>query len=110
MTDPPSPEDWLFDVATPLGFRVHVPHSYWSLIITEKHPAMTGREADVVETLRDPVEIRVSRIDPSVYLFYRVEKAGRWTCAVAKRTDEEGFLITAYPTDAIKEGERIWPR
>jgi len=21
---------------------------------------------------------------------------------------EEGFLITAYPTDKIKEGERIW--
>jgi len=110
MTDAPSPEDWLFDVATPLGFRVHVPHSYWSLIVTEKHPAMTGREADVVDTLKNPVEIRVSRIDPSVHLFYRVERVGRWICAVARRTDGEGFLITAYPTDAVKEGESIWPR
>jgi hypothetical protein len=29
--------------------------------------------------------------------------------AVSRRTDSEGFLITAYPTDAIKEGEQIWP-
>jgi len=110
MPDAPSPEDWLFDVATPLGFRVHVPRPYWFLIITEKHPAMAGREANVVEALKDPVEIRISRIDPSVHLFYKVERPGRWICAVAKRTNGDGFLITAYPTDAVKEGDPIWPR
>ncbi|MEO0080866.1 MAG: hypothetical protein ABIL25_01070 [candidate division WOR-3 bacterium] len=41
-------------------------------------------------------------------LFYRVERPGRWTCAVVKRPGSEGFLITAYPTDAVKEGEQIW--
>ena len=55
-----SPVDWLFDVPTPLGFRVHVPRSYWSIIITEKHPAMASRETDVEEVLRSPEEIRVS--------------------------------------------------
>ncbi|PYQ27089.1 MAG: hypothetical protein DMF56_21240 [Acidobacteria bacterium] len=35
----------------------------------------------------------------------------RWICAVAKRVDDrDGFLITAYPTDAIKEGTRIWTK
>ena len=24
--------------------------------------------------------------------------------------DDYGFLITAYPTDTIKEGVRIWPK
>ena len=110
MADALSPENWLFDVATPLGFRVHVTKAYWQVIIGIKHPAMTGREADVEETLRDPVEIRVSRVDPGIHLFYRVEKPGRWICAVAKRTNGDGFLITTYPTDAVKEGERIWPR
>jgi hypothetical protein len=110
MTDEPSPEDWFFDVPTPLGFRVHVTPAYWSLIVTEKHPAMTGREADVEAILRDPSEIRVSRVDASVHLFYRLERIGRWICAVARRKNGEGFLITTYPTDAIKEGERIWPK
>ena len=69
---------------------------------------MSGREADVREALRDPHEIRISRNDPLVYLFYKQERVGRWTCAVAKRLDGSGFLITAYPTDRVKEGERIW--
>jgi hypothetical protein len=38
------------------------------------------------------------------------EQAGRWACAVARRNDNGGFLITAYPTDAIKEGVRVWPK
>ena len=63
---------------------------------------------DVQDTLRTPDEIRRSRSDPVVYLFYRLERLGRWICAVAKQLNDEGFLITAYPTDAIKEGERIW--
>lgn len=27
-----------------------------------------------------------------------------------KRLNGDGFLITTYPTDAIKEGERIWSK
>jgi hypothetical protein len=40
-------------------------------------------------------------------MFYKGERVKRWVCAVAKETDADGFLITAYPTDAIKEGVRI---
>ena len=100
----------LFKVLTPLGFWVHVTRAYWQLITTIKHPVMAGREADTQDTLRHPDEIRSSRRDPQVYLFYKSQHIERWVCAVAKRSDGEGFLITAYPTDSIKEGERIWPR
>ena len=100
----------LFEVMTPLGFQVRVTRAYWEVIATIKHPAMTGREGEVKVALEDPAEIRLSRNDPQVYLFYKLEQMGLWICAVAKRLDSEGFLITAYPTDAIKEGERIWPR
>ena len=75
-----------------------------------KHPVMAGREADIRNVLESPDEIRSSRIDPNVYLFYRLEHPKRWICAVARRLDREGFLITAYPTDAIKEGVRVWPK
>ena len=59
--------------------------------------------------LESPDEIRQSRTDPEVLLFYKAEASRRWTCAVVKRTNVEAFLVTAYPTDAIKEGVRIWP-
>ena len=98
-----------FEVLTPLGFRVRVTWSYWELIVTVKHPVMAGRESDVQETLQNPDEIRVSRNDSAVYLFYKAERSKRWVCAVAKRLNGDGFLITTFPTDAIKEGVRVWP-
>jgi len=101
--------DIYFDALTPLGFRVRVTVSYWKLIVTVKHPVMAGRESEVQEALQNPDEIRASRNDPAVYLFYKAERAKRWVCAVAKRLDGEGFLITTFPTDAIKEGVRVWP-
>lgn len=100
----------LFEASTPLGFVVRVTRAYWSLITTVKHPVMAGCEAEVKMTLENPHEIRRSKSDPHVYLFYRSRKGRRWVCAVARQQDREGFLITAYPTDAIKEGERIWPK
>jgi hypothetical protein len=103
-------DDILFEVLTPLGFTVRVSPDYWKLIVTVKHPVMRGRETSVQSAVGAPDEIRRSRSDPTVYLFYRLERPGRWTCAVAKRLNDEGFLITTYPTDAIKEGERIWSR
>ena len=101
-------EGLLFDVPTPLGFTVSVNAKYWDMIVSIKHPAMKGRGKEVQETLRHPDEIRRSKRDPNVYLFYSKEPPGRWICAVVKRVDRDAFLITTYPTDAIKEGERIW--
>ena len=105
MTDS---KDVLFEVMTPLGFRVRVTRGYWDLIVSVKHPVMAGREDDVRNTLENPDEIRQSKSDNDVYLFYKAEREKRWICAVSRQTGETGFLITTYPTDAIKEGERIW--
>lgn len=106
----PTTGDLLFEVTTLLGFRVRVTHSYWRLITVIKHPAMTGREKDVRDTLENPSEIRQSRSDATVYLFYKPERIGRWICAIAKRLDGDGFLITTYLTDAIKEGVLVWTK
>jgi hypothetical protein len=102
--------DIFFEVSTPLDFRVHTTRTYWELIVSVKHPVMRAREADVQGVLRTPDEIRRSRSDSAVLLFYRLEQPGRWLCAVAKRLNGEGFLITAYPTEAIKEGEQVWSK
>src|SRR5205823_1537033 len=103
VTDGLSEGDILFEVYTPLDFRVRVTRSYWELIVTIKHPVMAGRESDVQEALQNPDEIRLSRSDSAVYLFYKAERVKRWVCAVARRLDGNGFLITTFPTDAIKE-------
>ena len=100
----------LFEARTPLGFLVRVSRARWELITTVKHPVMAGRESSVKATLENPDEVWQSRTDLEVLLFYKAEAARRWVFAVTKQSDADAFLVTAYPTDAIKEGVRIWPK
>ena len=109
MFDDAQPGNVLFEAPTPLEFRVRATRSSWELIVTVKHPAMAGQDFQVKQTLQDPDEIRQSRTDPAVHLFYKSVRQKRWTCAVVKRADQGAFLITAYPTDNIKEGVKLWP-
>lgn len=100
---------YLFQVDTVLGFQVHTTHRYWQIIVDIKHPVLRGRIADVMAALQTPDQVRRSKGDSQVYLFYRSDGVDRWICAVAKQLDGEGFLVTAYRTGNIKEGEQIWP-
>jgi len=109
MTFGPSADESLFEVSTPLGFTVRVSRAYWEVIVTIKHPVMAGCEVTVQKVLASPEEVRVSRSDDTVFLFYGKKYERRCVCAVVRRLDGEGFLITAYPTDAVKEGVRVWP-
>jgi hypothetical protein len=100
----------LFEVTTPLGFSVRTTYAYWEFIVTVKHPIMQSRLMEVQETLVQPDEVRLSRTDPQIYLFYRKDGTNRWVCAVTKRLEDSGFLITTYRTSAIKEGDLLWQR
>ena len=97
----------LFEVMNPLGFTVRTTAAYRSLI-ESKHPKLRGRVQEIVHVLTCPDRICQSRHDTAVYLLYRADQS-RYLCAVVKRLDGEGFLITAYPCDKIKEGESVWP-
>lgn len=102
--------DSLFNVETPINFSVHTTKNYWDSIIAIKHPIMNGRENDVIQTLINPDEIRQSKKDRHVYLFYHNLGKSRWICVVTKKLNGEGFIITAYVTDSIKEGKQIWSK
>jgi len=97
-------------VRSRLGFSVRTTRGYWSLITTVKHPGLAGKEQTVIRALAEPDQVRVSRVDASVYLFYR--KAGRrYLCVVAKKVNPRlGFIMTAYVTEKIKEGKLVWKR
>lgn len=104
------PNRLLFNVLTPLNCSIRVTATYWNIIVQIKHPIMAGRETEVQVTLTQPDEIRRSRSDSNIYLFYRLQQEKRWICAVVRQLNGEGFLITTYPTDAIKEGETVWQK
>lgn len=98
-----------FEVDTPLGFSVRCTQQHWDFIVRVKHPVMVGRESTVRQVIEDPEEIRKSRKDERVLLFYSGQ-GERYVCAVVRRPNGDAFLITTYPTDAIKAGEVIWTR
>ena len=75
----------VLEVVTPLGFTVRCTRRYWEFIVTHKHPVLRGHEVEVSQVLADPDEVRRSRKDPTVFLFYR-GSVPRWLCAVTKRT------------------------
>ena len=102
-------DEILLQVLTPLGFIVRCSRAYWDQVILQKHPVLRGREDDVRRALGEPDEVRRSSKDAAVLLFYRGAKP-RWTCGVARQEGEDGFLVTAYPTDAIKIGVMVWTR
>jgi len=96
-----------FEILTPLNFTVRTSEEYWQKLIV-KHPDIADLEAEVRQALNSPDEIRRSSRDPDLLLFYLVLKEKRWVVAVARKLNGDGFLITAYQTDAIKEGELLW--
>lgn len=97
----------LFVVTTPLGFTVRTTSEYWDLL-QQKHPEVTGRLHEVQQCLTSPEQVRQSKQDAAVYLFYALLEAYH-LCVVAKRLDGGGFIVTCYLTDAIKEGVKVWP-
>jgi hypothetical protein len=98
------------EIQTPLGWPIRFGEERWRIISEIKHPSLAGHRQDIIATLSNPDEIRRSKSDGNVYLFYRHYKERRWFCAVIKNVDDSGLLITAYRTDAIKAGEVIWQR
>ena len=79
-----------------------------------QHPEMVGMEAEIDRVLQTPAEVRISRSDETVQLFYeyyaRTRVGGKWLCVVVKYPSADGFVVTAYLTDQLKAGETIWPK
>ncbi|MCX7914122.1 MAG: hypothetical protein N2511_06010 [Thermodesulfovibrionales bacterium] len=63
---------------------------------------MKDNDNIVKSTLESPDEIRQSKIDK---MFFFIIKD---LIELVKPLEKEGFLITAYPTDKVKEGNIIW--
>lgn len=94
-------------------FGYHVRFTDERLAHILQHREMAGMEAKIERVLQAPTEVRVSRSDDDVRLFYeyyaRTVVGGKWLCVVVKYSPEDAFVITAYLTDKLKAGETVWP-
>ncbi len=79
-----------------------------------QHQEMTDLAQEIERVLQSPTEVRISRSDESVRLFYefyaKTMVGGKWLCVVVKYATADAFVVTAYLTDQLKVGEVIWPK
>lgn len=79
-----------------------------------EHAEMAEMEGEIERVLSAPSEVRISRTDDNVKLFYefyaRTVVGGKWLCVVVKYQSDDAFVITAYLTDSVKAGEIVWPK
>lgn len=102
-------EEFVFEAVSKLNIKIRTTYFHWRLITEQKHPEVKGKENEVIKTLENPDEIRLSKKDKHVYLYYR--KSGKYYYSIVTRHFEEhGFIITAYLTRNIMEGEKIWKK
>lgn len=75
---------------------------------------MRGLEHAIEDTLAHPHEVIQSLSDPDAHLYYRfyvrTMVGGKFLCVVVKVSRQDAFVITAYLTDKVKRGVRIWPK
>ena len=78
------------------------------------HPEMTDAIPRIAETLASPDNVIRSRTDETAELFYRYYQStpvtSKFLCTVVKVLEDDNFIITAYYTDTIKQGERLWEK
>lgn len=99
----------LFEVVSKLGRRIKISKLYWNHITKVKHTTVLGLEEQAQNSLKTPVEVRKSKIDPYVYLYYgKVEtEANPLICTVVKHLNGEGYVITIYLTRRMT-GDVAW--
>ncbi|GMU63076.1 MAG: hypothetical protein AMXMBFR34_48390 [Myxococcaceae bacterium] len=77
------------------------------------HPEMADLDAAIAQTLAHPQIVVQSASDEQANLYYRyyvgTMVGDKYLCVVVKVLPADAFVLTAYLTDKVKQGERLWP-
>lgn len=101
----------LFEEFDVFGKRIRTTTEYWRKIKEEKHADLEYEPKDVIETLRNPDEVRRSVTDSTIMLYYKQFKPKQTLLVAAKHLNGHGFVVTVYQTTkSKKKGEILWPK
>ncbi len=74
---------------------------------------MENQRRRIGETLAEPDEVRRSDHDNAIHLYYQhydtTPVTEKFLLVVTKVVVDDPFVITAFYTDRLKSGERIYP-
>ncbi|MBI3303005.1 MAG: hypothetical protein HYZ72_13145 [Deltaproteobacteria bacterium] len=78
------------------------------------HAEMEGQLDKLAEVLREPDVIVQSQHDPDVHLYHKHYRetpvTEKYLLVAVKVEEHDAFVLTAFFTDTVKSGERIWEK
>ncbi|MBI2612067.1 DUF4258 domain-containing protein [Candidatus Gottesmanbacteria bacterium] len=103
-------EELLFEVEDIFGKKVRITKRYWEEIKTRKHTELEFEMDDIIGTLAEPDEVRLSVQDAYIRLFFK-QFDEAILIVVVKYLNGNGFVVTVYQTSKVKrKGEIVWSR
>lgn len=79
-----------------------------------RHPELQGQIDKLEAVLREPDVIVKSLRDPDVHLYHKHYSESpvteKYLLVAVKVKEPDAFIITAFFTDTVKVGERIWEK
>jgi hypothetical protein len=91
------------------GIPIRLPKERWNHII-DRHAILDGQQQLILDTLEHPTRILLG--NDSALLAIREMEPNRWLVVVYREDENDGFVITAFPTrriHSLNQRQQIWP-
>ena len=79
-----------------------------------RHPELRAQIASLEAVLQEPDVIVRSVRDPDVHLYHKhyaeTPVTEKYLLVAVKVKERDAFIITAFFTDAVKKGDRLWEK
>jgi hypothetical protein len=91
------------------GTTIRLPDERWEHIV-ERHNILADKQQFVLDTIINPDRILIGNEDALMAL--RELEPGRWLVVVYREENDDGFVITAFPTrriNSLNQRQQLWP-
>jgi hypothetical protein len=91
------------------GISIRLPGERWEHIV-ERHDILADKQQLVFDTISNPDRILAG--NEGALMAVRELESDRWLVVVYREENEDGFVITAFPTrriNSLNRRQQVWP-
>ncbi len=91
------------------GITIRLPDERWEHIV-ERHNVVADKQQFVLDTISNPDRILTG--NEGALMALRELEPGRWLVVVYREDNNDGFVITAFPTrriNSLNRRQHLWP-
>lgn len=91
------------------GIKIRLPDERWEHIM-QRHDVLATQKTAILETISQPE--RILRGSEGAMMAVRAMEPGRWLVVIYREEQDDGFVITAFPTrriNALNRRQQLWP-